>query len=397
MNSLSEVNVQQRLDNIEADVNTLSGVVSSSRLAVDSIVKDVNFTTTQTDKLQADIQQVGAATISLGETSMSASFPVVVANNQSNLPVEEQDTNHAGAMTNLANTAAVLSATAPARGILCAALESVGNSLEPLQLDTDENLLTSDRNLHNFLGGGAANDTKRIFCSKDRTSGSSQAATFNIFPAIDGEWKIDSFSISDNAYNVTSQTDTISFGETSGNTDDFVATMVHGYYLASELCSVIDTAMNSATGTPLGTYSTTYNSTSHGFSIAVSGGAASFQLDLAGGTSKLLGFDSGASGSFTSPVASIHPAQLITQSMVRLSLSNGGSQFSDQGSFYSSAIATNFRTAGFGSIAYAGHVSGVMTYSNDTTTIITIFNEQRNAWEPAEGCDWVLTLVKISA
>ncbi len=399
MNSLSEVNVQQRLDNIETDVSAISGAISSSRIATDNIIRDVNFTTSQTDNISvvnsdanfptAMFNLAGSGNVKCDLNQLRGNAIArnagVVGNDVVRVCLANDDTNTA----NWSSTHNTLSSTAPTRGLLCGALENISGSIEALQVDTSDQLLTNDQILTNISGGGLE---KRILSSFDRNNGSGEAPEFSLSTALDGTYIATGFAMHNNMYNVNDTNNKIQYRV--DDTTTYNVTLTNGFYLPSELGEEIVAVMIGGAGT----VTCTYDSKTHKFTIAVATVYTTYKFlwnALANSAHKLLGYDVDTDTTDVASHESENAIMLAPNDIFYISASVGTTGYrASNDSTYAFACTMGYDDAGFGSVTYC-NVKGRIAWSSVTALTLTLKDFQGNTIDNA-GCDWHIELLKIS-
>ena len=129
-------------------------------------------------------------------------------------------------------------------------------------------------------------DRNRTYTNNTETDTSSRF-TINVFPVINGNYRVGNITIYNSVYNVTSANNTIYITQSSAN---YTATLPNGVYTASNLPSAVATALNAITGIT-GTFSVTYSTTT--YLLTITNSTTAFQMNFSStnvGCADLLGF-----------------------------------------------------------------------------------------------------------
>ena len=130
-------------------------------------------------------------------------------------------------------------------------------------------------------------DRTRTYTGTNTETDTSSRFTINVFPVINGNYRVGNITIYNSLYNVTSANNTIYITQSSAN---YTATLPNGVYTASNLPSAVATALNAITGIT-GTFSCSYSTTT--YLLTITNSTTAFQMNFSStnvGCADLLGF-----------------------------------------------------------------------------------------------------------
>ena len=129
-------------------------------------------------------------------------------------------------------------------------------------------------------------DRNRTYVNNVETDTSSNF-TINVYPVINGNYRVGNITIYNSLYNVTSKNNTIYITQSGTN---YTATLPNGVYNASNLPTAVATALNAIVGIA-GTFSCSYSTTT--YLLTITNSTTAFQMNFSAtniGCADLLGF-----------------------------------------------------------------------------------------------------------